>query len=93
MLYLSRFILERKSDYYRLLRDVTEAGEWEAWVLYMIEAVETTAIRFVEEAGIATRQTASKYLQRLEEIGLLTGVRAGREIYYLNEPLLRVLAA
>ena len=29
--------------YYRRLRQVTEHGAWEAWVLYMLEAVEATA--------------------------------------------------
>ncbi|PMC26506.1 addiction module protein, partial [Klebsiella aerogenes] len=29
ILYLSRFILERRSDYYTLLRRVTEEGDWE----------------------------------------------------------------
>jgi Fic family protein len=44
VLYLSKFIIDQKNDYYRLLRDVTEQGAWEDWVLYMLEAVETTAI-------------------------------------------------
>lgn len=44
VLYLSRFIIQHKSDYYRLLRGVTERGEWEPWVLYMLRGVEETAI-------------------------------------------------
>ena len=43
ILFLSRFIIEHKTQYYRKLRAVTEQAEWEAWVLYMLEAVETTA--------------------------------------------------
>ncbi|WP_312691161.1 protein adenylyltransferase Fic [Kosakonia sp.] len=43
ILYLSRFILERRSDYYTLLRSVTADGEWEAWILFMLEAIENTA--------------------------------------------------
>lgn len=43
ILYLSRFILERRSDYYPLLRGVTADGEWEAWILFMLEAIENTA--------------------------------------------------
>lgn len=43
ILYLSRFILERRDDYYTLLRRVTEQGEWEAWILFMLEAVENTS--------------------------------------------------
>jgi Fic family protein len=43
VLYMSKYIIDRKPDYYRLLRRVTEYAEWEAWVLYMLEAVENTA--------------------------------------------------
>ena len=43
ILYLSRFINEHRSDYYRLLLDVTLKGAWEPWILYMLEAVENTA--------------------------------------------------
>lgn len=43
VLYLSRYIIENKGEYYRLLRRVTEAQEWEPWILYMLQAVEDTA--------------------------------------------------
>lgn len=43
VLYLSRSIIRRKADYYRLLRAVTAEGRWEDWILYMLKAVEDTA--------------------------------------------------
>jgi Fic family protein len=43
ILYLSRFINDRRSDYYRLLLEVTTQEAWEPWVLYMLNAVEETA--------------------------------------------------
>lgn len=43
ILYLSSFILERRDDYYTLLRRVTEEGDWESWLLFMLEAVESTS--------------------------------------------------
>ena len=43
ILFLSRYIIERKGDYYRRLREVTEDRAWEAWILYLLEAVELTA--------------------------------------------------
>jgi len=43
VLYLSRYIIQRKPEYYRLLRNVTEQGEWESWLLFMLSAVEQTA--------------------------------------------------
>jgi Fic family protein len=44
VLYLSKYIIEKKNDYYRLIRRVTEYGEWEPWILYMLDAVEKTAL-------------------------------------------------
>ncbi|PQQ37966.1 addiction module protein [Photorhabdus luminescens] len=43
ILYLSRYIVQHKSDYYRLLTQVTAAGKWEEWIIYMLTAVEQTA--------------------------------------------------
>lgn len=43
VLYLSRYIIENKDDYYRLLQEVTEKNHWEPWILYMLTAVEKTA--------------------------------------------------
>lgn len=43
VLYLSRFIIENKSEYYRLLREVTQQQAWEPWVLYMLKAVEDSS--------------------------------------------------
>ena len=43
ILYLSRYIIENKTDYYTGLRQITEKGEWESWILYMLQAIEKTA--------------------------------------------------
>jgi Fic family protein len=43
VLYLSRYIIRNKADYYRLLLSVTKEGAWEAWLLYMLEGVRSTA--------------------------------------------------
>ncbi|NBC26468.1 MAG: Fic family protein [Bacteroidetes bacterium] len=43
VLYLSDAIISQKQAYYRLLRAVTENGEWEPWILFMLDAVETTS--------------------------------------------------
>lgn len=42
-LYLSRYILNTRVDYYRLLGRVTSHQEWEPWVLYVLAAVEETS--------------------------------------------------
>ena len=51
----------------------------------------TARSRFLEEMGIGNRQTASAYLRELEKIGVLRGVKKGREIYYLNGKFLDLL--
>ena len=43
ILYLSRYIIQNKSDYYRLLLLVTREGDWESWLLYILKGVEETA--------------------------------------------------
>ncbi len=43
ILYLSRHIIANKTDYYRLLLQVTQHQTWEPWVLYMLKAVEDTS--------------------------------------------------
>ncbi|ABQ28291.1 protein adenylyltransferase Fic [Geotalea uraniireducens] len=44
VLYLSRYIIQNKNEYYRLLREVTAKGAWEPWVIYMLAAIEETAL-------------------------------------------------
>ncbi|WP_225870857.1 Fic family protein [Pedobacter cryophilus] len=43
VLYLSYYIIQNKSDYYRLLREVTEKGNWAEWVLFIVKGVGETA--------------------------------------------------
>jgi Fic family protein len=43
ILYLSRYIIQNKADYYRLLLQVTREQDWEAWILYILKGVEETA--------------------------------------------------
>lgn len=43
ILYLSRYIIENRSDYYRLLRAVTTGSSWEEWIVYILQGVESTS--------------------------------------------------
>jgi Fic family protein len=52
-IYLSEYIIKNKTDYYRKLKNVTEKNEWEDYIIYMLDMVETTA---------------NKGLVRLEEV-------------------------
>lgn len=136
VLFLSRYILQRRSEYYAGLRAVTEEAAWESWILYMLDAIEQTAqdttsrierirrlmaetaevvrkgapriyskdlveavfrhpytkIGFLVDAGLGKRETASKYLQTLEELGVIRLERVWKERYYLNPGLLEVLS-
>lgn len=47
VLYLSSHIVRTKADYYRLLQTVRQEDRWEEWVLYMLEAVEKTAVQAI----------------------------------------------
>jgi Fic family protein len=66
LLYLSRAMIRRRADYYRLLLDVTMGERWEAWILYMLHAVGETA-RWTTERIRAIRQLmedTAEYMRR-----------------------------
>ncbi len=44
VLYLSRYIIDTKNDYYRLLLAVTSEQAWEEWVLYLLAGIESTSL-------------------------------------------------
>lgn len=43
ILYLSRYLIAHKADYYRMLLEVTRDGAWEPWLIFMIRGVEETS--------------------------------------------------
>jgi len=64
ILYLSRFIITHKADYYRLLLEVTRDGAWEAWILYMLRGIEDTA-RWTVAKIAAIRQLTTMVTEHL----------------------------
>jgi Fic family protein len=48
ILYLSRYIIQSKGDYYRLLQKVRETGKWEEWILYILDGIEQTSKETIE---------------------------------------------
>jgi len=44
ILYLSKYVIENKNQYYKKLRGVTEKQDWEGWILFMLKGVEETAM-------------------------------------------------
>lgn len=135
ILYLSRYIIENRAAYYRLLLRVTERQDWESWIIYILDGVTETAdwtiakinairvlfeqtrqyiqdkastiythelvdllfeqpytrIANLEEAGIAKRQTASKYLKELVHIGVLQEITIGRDKLFIHPRLMELL--
>lgn len=135
ILYLSQYINENKREYYNLFTEVTQNLNWEAWILYMLDAIENTSnltlkkingifslfnktlekikseapdvysyelvellfhqpyckISFLTETNIASRNTASKYLNRLVDLGILEKEKVGTESLFLNASLYDLL--
>ena len=71
ILYLSRYIIQNKADYYRLLLQVTREQAWEPWLLYIIKGVEETAIWTTAKIAAIralSEHTASYVRNRLPKI-------------------------
>lgn len=71
VLYLSRYILENRTGYYQLLRAVTEEGNWQPWVMYMIQAVEETSkltLHKIEEIKAAMASMSEAVKKKLPNI-------------------------
>ena len=67
ILYLSRHITRHKSDYYRLLQAVRDEGDWEAWIIFMLDAVAETAATTVQLVeGIGRQMREAKHRLRTE---------------------------
>ncbi|MBK6346731.1 MAG: Fic family protein [Bacteroidales bacterium] len=43
ILFLSRYILDNKDDYYSGLMGVSQRGNWKDWLLFMMSAIESTS--------------------------------------------------
>ncbi len=74
VLYLSRHVIQNRAQYYRHLLEVTTRQAWEPWILFILEAVRTTAewttakihaIRgLLDETAAAIRQSRPKMYSR-----------------------------
>ena len=135
ILYLSSYINENKSEYYKLLNIVNKSDEWEDWILYMLKAIEVTSIKTIQRINSikelldetikfaqenaakiyrkeliellfeqpyskidfvvnrigVERKASSRYLKKLEEIGILESQKIGRETIYVNLKLIEIL--
>ena len=62
LLYLSLFFKQHRSRYYELLDGVRQQGDWEAWIDFFLEGVESTA-----SAAVATAQRLLELFRTDEE--------------------------
>lgn len=72
MLYLSLYFKQYREDYYALLNDVRQNGDWEAWLLFFLEGVTQTA-----EGAVQTAQRLLSLFQkdqsRIQQAGRAAG--------------------
>lgn len=71
VLYLSRYLIETKKDYYQQLQAVRETGEWEPWLLYMLEGIAETAkatIEMIKNIKVLMRNFKQKIRSELPKI-------------------------
>ena len=135
VLYLSRYITQNKSEYYRLLQAIRDSAgaqeDWKTWVMFMLHGVETTAkhtisivngikklmaeykevlrpafgktyrhellnnlffhpytkIEHMASAMMVKRLAASRYLEKIVDLGLVEKAKIGRVNYYINAKL------
>lgn len=55
LLYLSQYFKQHRSIYYEMLNHVRRTGDWEAWLMFFLEGVRTTA-----EGAVSTAQRLSR---------------------------------
>lgn len=135
VLYLSKYIVENKADYYYRLGTVSNRGDWKSWLLYMMKTVSYTSAytnRLIDEileqmeetlsyskSKLAwyskevnelifrqpylkpslltmvlkrtSRTTLTKYMNDLISLGIVSPKKDGKEVFYLNNDLIRIL--
>lgn len=64
VLYLSRYFIRSKAAYYQQLQQVRESGEWEPWLLYMLDALIETSQHTIELIQ-AMKVLMTEYKQRM----------------------------
>ncbi len=71
VLYLSRYINQRKGEYYQLLQSVRTESSWESWVLYILEGIEKTSrqtTRLIQEIRDLMQHHKHKMRRELSKI-------------------------
>ncbi|MCA1763825.1 MAG: Fic family protein [Flavobacteriales bacterium] len=66
ILFLSRYILQHKDAYYSGLSGVSQRGDWQTWLMFMLRAVENTANHTFDKINdiVSSRDAVLKFVQR-----------------------------
>jgi Fic family protein len=65
ILYLSSYIIDNKQAYYKLLNQTNKTGEWEDWILFMLEAIEKTSIKTIAKIS-SIRTLLNKTIENVQ---------------------------
>ena len=67
ILYLSRYLIAHRADYYRLLLAITRENAWEPWLLYLLQGIESTAVWTTSKIA-AIRDLASHATEHVRSV-------------------------
>ena len=71
VLYISRYIIQNKTDYYKALQGVRTDNDWQTLILYLLKGIEVTAIEtieLVEDIKALMQQTKQRLRNELPKI-------------------------
>lgn len=80
ILYLSRYINQNKSDYYRLLQRVRTENAWEEWILYILIGIEQSSVQTIrliqgiKELMLGHKQLIREKLPKIYSQDLLNNI-------------------
>lgn len=64
VLFISGYINNHRSDYYRLLRETTSNNNWKEWILFILDAVEEQSVKTTQSV-VEIRTLMKKYREIL----------------------------
>jgi len=66
ILFLSRYILDHKEEYYNGLMGVSQRGDWKNWLLFMLSAVENTSVQTFDKINdiVAAKDSILEYIKK-----------------------------
>jgi Fic family protein len=84
-------ILELKNASESVIKDVLKTS-YSRDLVDLLFSYPYIKIKVLEEHDIAKRQTAGEYLKKLESVGILTSIKIGKETYFINHELMKILS-